>query len=479
MIANATPHHRRALALALAALLLALLPTLALAHAALKRSAPAAGAHLTQAPRELRLTFTEAPEPAVSTIQLLGPDGQAIALGPLRVDSSFTLAAAIRGPLVAGPYTVVWRVAAADGHPTHGRFAFVLAPGAAGLEAPAASAPSAESAAAPRAPAHQNPVSTPEGAGFGADSPEYVVIRWALYLALVAAIGAVAFRALVLPLARSRVAASMPAVEGDAARGAARLGLGATIGVGVAAVARLVAQSYALHGAAHAFDGALVGTMLTRTLWGWGWILQAAGVLVALAGFALARRREGAWALAGVGVLLLAVTPALSGHAAAAPTLRALAVALDTVHVLGAGGWMGGLLLVVAVGIPAALRQGGDRGAVRAAAIVNAFSPTALGFAGAIVLTGAFAAWLHVGSWSALASTRYGRLLLVKLALVVAVAASGAWNSLRVRPGVRDAASAARLRRSGTMELVLGVLVILVTAVLVATTPPMDMPGGH
>jgi hypothetical protein len=53
-------------------------------------------------------------------------------------------------------------------------------------------------------------------------------------------------------------------------------------------VLRLHAQSFALHGGARGLEPALVGTMLTRTLWGWGWLLQAAGTALALAGFAAA-----------------------------------------------------------------------------------------------------------------------------------------------------------------------------------------------
>ena len=54
--------RRRTRAVAARAFVLLLaLPTVLLAHSMLKRSSPAGGAHLTAAPRELRLDFTEAP----------------------------------------------------------------------------------------------------------------------------------------------------------------------------------------------------------------------------------------------------------------------------------------------------------------------------------------------------------------------------------------------------------------------------------
>jgi hypothetical protein len=77
-----------------------------------------------------------------------------------------------------------------------------------------------------------------------------------------------------------------------------------------------------------------------QTLWGWGWILQASGALLASVGFLVARRGSGAgWGIAGVAALLLAISPALSGHAATMTgVLGTLAVAADAVHVLAAGG---------------------------------------------------------------------------------------------------------------------------------------------
>src|ERR687884_2358945 len=100
---------RAALAVALAAPL-----RVAHAHAHLARSSPARGARLLVVPRELRLTFSEAPELAASRVLLLGPDGQAVSLEPLRIDSARTLVAAVRGALTAGDYTIEWSTAGSD-----------------------------------------------------------------------------------------------------------------------------------------------------------------------------------------------------------------------------------------------------------------------------------------------------------------------------------------------------------------------------
>ena len=78
-----TPIRRSLLRAVAALLLLAACPAPALAHAHLQRATPAAGARLTIAPRELVLTFSEAPTLGMSALRLLGPDSAAVALGTL------------------------------------------------------------------------------------------------------------------------------------------------------------------------------------------------------------------------------------------------------------------------------------------------------------------------------------------------------------------------------------------------------------
>jgi putative copper export protein len=64
--------------------------------------------------------------------------------------------------------------------------------------------------------------------------------------------------------------------------------------------------------------------------------------------------------------------------------------------------------------------------------------------------------------------------LLLKLAVLSPVAATGAYNWLRVRPALGGDAGAARIRRSATAELAVGALVLLATAALVATPTAME-----
>lgn len=469
--------------LPLLTLLLALLVPFraARAHGALQRAVPAQNARVVTMPRELRLTFNEPVVLAFAAIELVGPNGRPVALGLLTLapDSARVLIGPVTGALAAGTYTVNWRVAGADGHPVRGSYQFTVTPEAvaaagAAIDAPPV-APVAPLPAQATPSTHHVSASFPQGAAtFGAESPLYAAVRWFTYLALLGLIGAVAFRYAVLGLVRRALGSADDAITTPAAQRAASLGAVCAWLFIAAAVLRLIAQSVALFGARDAADPASLAAMLGRTAWGWGWLLQLAGALLAATGFARARRPGGAggWALAAVGALLAAVTPALSGHAVASPRWPALAVTSDALHVIGAAGWLGALAILLFAGIPAAARLEEGRRGPAVAALVNAFSPTALAFAALVGLTGLFAGWLHLGSVSALWESAYGRTLLLKLGALAAVAVTGAYNWLRVRPALGDETGTARIRRSAGVEVAVAVVVLAITAVLVATSPP-------
>jgi putative copper export protein/methionine-rich copper-binding protein CopC len=476
-----------------AALLLLLLsvvfPHDAAAHQRLLGTEPTRDAVAAEAPRELRLRFNEPVQLAFTQVVLIGPDGQPVALGSPGVvaDSMTVLAVPIEGSLLAGGYTVRWSTASRDGHPVRGEYTFSIAENAAGLRAAgsAATVPGERGATA-TAPGQTSP--PPEhhvtadvtGAGFQADSPGYVLVRWATYLALVGLIGAVAFSVLVLGYLRRRGSPDDTELIADSSRRAAGVGLGFAALLLLVNVARLYAQSLAMHGPEHVLDGERVATLLGQTIWGWGWLIQAGATLLAAVGFSLARGgRYAGWAIAAVAGLALAVTPALSGHAATmSGSLGLLVIAADALHVLAAGGWLGGLLVLLVAGLPAAVRQGSARRGPAAAALVRAFSPTALLFASLLVLTGIFAAVIHSSSLDALLGSRYGTLLLIKLGIFMLVFGIGAYNFLRVRPALGDDTGTTRLRRSAGVEIAVGAAVLLVTAMLVATARPYEEPAA-
>ncbi|HEU4786586.1 MAG TPA: copper resistance CopC family protein, partial [Gemmatimonadaceae bacterium] len=118
---------RHALIAAGAAVALFITPAIVFAHAHLVRSSPTANASLPAPPDRIALWFSERPELRFTSVQLLDSAGRSIAIGAPSVDvDPAGVVAAITAPLGVGRYTVVWRTAGADGHPSTGKFAFTV-----------------------------------------------------------------------------------------------------------------------------------------------------------------------------------------------------------------------------------------------------------------------------------------------------------------------------------------------------------------
>jgi putative copper export protein len=206
--------------------------------------------------------------------------------------------------------------------------------------------------------------------------------------------------------------------------------------------------------------------------WGLMWSLQLAAALVAFGGAVLAGRRLAAgWAVATLGAVAAAFSMPLTSHAIESRLGAATGVVLQGLHLLGGSVWLGTLFVLLSVTLSATrgLPEARERAA---AAVVHAYSPIALTGAGTAVGIGLVLAWLNVGSLRLLWTSAYGQALLIKLGLLVGVAALGAWNWQRVRPALGAAPGARRLRLSATAELLIGAALLGVTAVLVALPSP-------
>ena len=106
----------------------ALLPG-AVAHAFLDHANPLVGSTVRGSPAEVKLWFTEALEPAFSTLRVVDQGGAQVDQGNKAVDPAdrTVLKVSLR-PLAPGSYKVVWRVLSIDTHTTEGSFSFSVAP---------------------------------------------------------------------------------------------------------------------------------------------------------------------------------------------------------------------------------------------------------------------------------------------------------------------------------------------------------------
>jgi methionine-rich copper-binding protein CopC len=94
-------------------------------HAFLERAEPRVGSTVKAAPSQVRVWFTEALEPAFSTLEVVNQFGDRVDRGPARVDAASP--AMLQVPLkrlAPGIYRVKWRVLSVDTHVTEGDFTF-------------------------------------------------------------------------------------------------------------------------------------------------------------------------------------------------------------------------------------------------------------------------------------------------------------------------------------------------------------------
>jgi putative copper export protein/mono/diheme cytochrome c family protein len=241
-----------------------------------------------------------------------------------------------------------------------------------------------------------------------------------------------------------------------------------------------------------------LGLLLTETRYGDIWLVRQALWLL-LAALLLLRGPEHDpkdWLALRLGGLVLGgaglAVGAASGHSASAPGSAAPAVALDALHLLAAGVWAGALV-PLAVFLRWARPGGSDSSpAITAGVAIRRFSTLGLLSVAVIVVTGAYAVLLQVGSVPALLGTTYGRWLLVKLALLPPLLGVAFVNRMYLRPrlelarsesvraGTDAGALVTRLGRCVLLEAVIAFAVLGVVAVLGLTTParhdPIDWP---
>jgi len=409
------------------------------AHASLVSSTPGNDEVVEQAPREVVLTFDDGVNVDDGGVRVLDPAGEDVAEGSPSTTADGT---EVRQPVASGPegtYTVSYRALSDDGHVISGSYVFHV-----GRRTGSAAAAAA--------------------GGFDALRVLNAFGRW---IALTGGLLVGGVLAMALFVDGPRVRRQHP-TDGDADTGAGSgpQGWGSELASarflllpGAVSVLFGVGLSLLASAADLAGGSILDGPGATGRFLGASWAGTVAGlrVLVALV-LVLAvlpprALRRAPW-LAAIGILAALALPSLGGHAWTASPVG-LAVASDALHVLAAAAWVGALGVLV-------LSWDGTR--ERAAA----FSRMALVAAPLTVATGVLNAALQERSLSALTDTTHGRLVLAKALGTVALLAFG-WVHRRQ---LADAARwSARVLRSYRAEVLVGLAVVAVTAVLVGTPP--------
>ena len=292
--------------------------------------------------------------------------------------------------------------------------------------------------------------------------------RWLAYGAMLLVVGASVFRfGILAPLARGG-----EPVPPATSRRAATLGAGAAVALILLAGLRLLMQARSFSEPGESITLELLGTVI-GTGWGRGWVAQVLAAGLAAAGAFFARVAPAGWLSAAAGASAVVLAAPLTGHASGAERAGSWGYPLDALHVLGAGAWIGTLMVLLLTGlIPSRTEPAEARGRT-VARLTHAFHPVALVGASVTVLAGTLLSWRFLeGSLSGLWTSGWGRTLLLKLVLLSGVAGFGAWNWRVVRPTLGSAEAARKLTRSALFELAIATALLAATAVLVARPLP-------
>lgn len=387
------------------------------AHAQLVETSPVDDQVLDQAPAEVSLRFDERMDVTPDAIRVLGPDGERVDSSTTSLSEDSTTMSADIDPAGRGTYTVGWRATSEDGHTLSGSFVFhvEIRTGAQDIDT-----------------GRSTVVAAASGVG-----------RWLGFAGALTAIGAT-----VLAIG----------TEAGARRRLRLLVIGGSLAGAAGAFVLLLAETATSSG-----RGLLASIPVvidiglgSRT----GQLIALRGALLALA--ATLAAIPAVWRriplLPIVPLALAALASAASGHPWTVDA-RTAAVASDSLHMVAAGAWVGGLLALL-VALPAT----DDR-----MRLVRRFSAATVVLVVAVAVTGVISGLFQVPSIEALTSTTYGQLLIAKVGLFVLLVLIGWVNRSRLIPAGERFLGA--LTRNVWVEVAVAAVLLGVTAGLVEQTP--------
>lgn len=395
----------------------------AFAHATLLSTDPPAGYAVAVAPHVISLDFDEPVTFQGPPISLRTASGRVLPVGRVsRSNGGRLVSAPVLGQLPPGGYQVNWQVISSDGDVVAGTFSFGV-----GTAAPAAGA------------------STRGTAGLGSAA----LLRFLLFVGLAVALGGVL---------GSRLA-DRPAPRAGLVNPGSWLGVGCLLGwLGAAGlVVHLLGAGSLLEGLRRVSPGPLLATGSGRIA-----LAELLGFSFAalIAGLARRRPRLRVWVAAPLTAVVAA--EALRSHVHdLAGGWGSLVIG---VHLTAVALWVGTLLHLVRVG----LAWRGEPGWARL--LIRRYARLAVWLFAAVIVTGTLATVIVLPSWASFLDTGYGRVLLVKLALVAVVSVLALAG--RRRAGRDQPDGQVEPGRATRGEAVVLVAVLAVTGVLVSLPSP-------
>lgn len=224
---------------------------------------------------------------------------------------------------------------------------------------------------------------------------------------------------------------------------------------------------------ANAVNPTIISLVIEQTDFGriWIWRIGLAAMLVFL--FALKTRAD-SLALLRTGVAALLLTSiGGTGHSGTTPgTLGTVHVAADSLHLLAASAWLGGLIPLMQI---LSAKTVDDAFAL---AILNRFSSMAILAVAALVASGIANSVMILESLSGLTGTLYGWALIAKILLFLGMMHLAVSNRFKLVPSLAGGPNGEpvrrQLNRNITAELALGTLALAAVALLGALSPSLE-----
>lgn len=422
------------------------------AHNTQETSSPASGELLALAPTEWIVGFTKSVPLDTASGEIVGSDGVRVALAPPRHGVTDNIIVFDLPPNLVGAVTARWRLVGIDGHVISGRIPFSVELAAVVPEAMV----TPETVVAPEAVVAPVVAAVKE-IGAPISEPIRFSLRLVNYVSLMALAGVLIAEWL---LAQGTLALSL----------ARRFALVGALGVAIAPLFQLlifiddiqIAGTSWLSGFGDALGTTAGGMLFAKTV---------LGILLV----ALVRKTEDIGALnslrsrliAATGVMYL-VALAYVGHSRsqAAPWLG---VPVDVLHTAAAATWLGGLAALVFVVIPKVDTE-------RGVAAFDRFGHVAERAVAVLVVTGIIQMLRLHGNPLSMLTNRAGLLLIFKISLVALMLWLAARNRRelgvhRRRESMQPKTLRRLLVRASLIETAIGSGVLVITSVLVATTP--------
>ena len=233
-----------------------------------------------------------------------------------------------------------------------------------------------------------------------------------------------------------------------------------------------------------AITGDVLSTVVNETQFGLVFEIRSMLAIILAACLAYDRLPLARW-LALASALGLVAAIAWTGHAGSTVgELGFLHLIADTLHIIAAAAWIGGLvpfalLLAVAQRYPREARARLARDAIQR------FSTLGIASVAILLGSGIVNAWILVGSVNGLIVTEYGRLLMLKIALFAVMVAVASVNRLWLTPRLALSLGSAaqldalrQLMRNSLIEIVLALMIFAIVGMLGTLHPAIHTLGS-